>query len=183
MFSEILPSLRLAVVTFAACGLAYPLGVTAIAQGLFPSQANGSLVHGPNGPVGSKLVGQAFDGPQWFHGRVSSIGYKAESSGSSNYGPTSQAMLDRVATDAAAFKAANPGSSAIPVDLLTQSGSGLDPHITPAAALAQAPRVAKARGIALAELRRLIESHTEPRDLGMFGEPRVNVLALNLALR
>lgn len=183
MFSEALPSLRLALATFVLCGLAYPLGLTAAAQALFPAQANGSLIKGPGGTlVGSRLVGQQFDGPQWFHGRVSSIGYKAEASGSSNYGPTNKALLDRVATDVAAFRAANPGATAIPADLLTQSGSGLDPHITPAAALAQAARVARARGRSVDEIKRLIAAHTEERDLGLFGEPRVNVLELNLAL-
>ncbi|MDB5099589.1 MAG: kdpC [Cyanobacteria bacterium RYN_339] len=182
MFSEFLPSLRLTLVTFVVCGLAYPLGVTALAQGLFPAQANGSLILRGGHPVGSRLVGQKFEGPRWFHGRVSSIDYKAESSGSSNYGPTSQALLDRVATDVAAFKAANPEAREIPADLLTQSGSGLDPHITPAAALAQAPRVAKARGLSVMEVTKLIQAHTEGRDLGLFGEPRVNVLELNLAL-
>lgn len=180
MFEAFFPSLRLTLLTFLLCGLAYPLFLTGIAQLFFPHQANGSLI----GRSGSALVGQRFDGPGWFHGRISSIGYQAESSGSSNYGPTNRALLDRVASDSLALRAANPslGSSPIPVDLLTQSGSGLDPHLSPAAALLQVPRVARARGIPEARLRTLVLSSIEHPDLALFGVPRVNVLKLNLAL-
>jgi len=184
MFGEIGPALRLTAVTFVICGLAYPLGMTLVGQALFPHQATGSLIMGADGkPVGSALVGQQFDGPTWFHGRVSAIGYKAEASGASNYGPTSQALHDRVAADVAKTRAENPGATGpLPVDLLTQSASGLDPHITPAAARLQAARVAAARGLPEAEVVGLIDAHTEGRDLGFLGEPRVNVLRLNLAV-
>lgn len=184
LFQEFGPSLRLTLVTFALCGLAYPLVTTGIAQVAFPRQANGSLIVKDGAVVGSELVGQAFDGPQWFHGRVSSIGYKAESSGASNLGPTSKALADRVSADVARVRRQNPdvAAQAVPVDLLTQSGSGLDPHITPAAARYQAARVAGARKMTLPEVEALIVKSTEPRALGLFGEPRVNVLKLNLAL-
>lgn len=184
MFSELMPSLRLTLVTFALCGLAYPLAMTGIAQAAFPRQADGSLIQGPSGPVGSELVGQKFEGPEWFHGRVSSIDWKAEASGASNLGPTNQALLSRVASDVVRIRAENPGlgDRPIPADLLTVTASGLDPHITPASALLQAPRVAKARGISDAEVRRMIEAATEGRQGGILGEPRVNVLKLNLAL-
>ena len=177
------PSLRLSLLTFVLCGLAYPLAVTGMAQAAFPHQANGSLVAGKAGskPLGSMLIGQQFAGPTWFHGRPSSIGYKAESSGASNLGPTSQVLADRVATTTAALHQAYPGA-ALPVDLLTTSGSGLDPDVTPAAAMLQVPRVAAARHLGEARVRALVEAHVQGRDLGLFGEPRVNVLALNLAL-
>lgn len=180
MFEAFFPSLRLTLLTFLLCGLAYPLCLTGIAQLFFPHQANGSLI----AQSGSALVGQRFEGPEWFRGRVSSIGYRAESSGASNYGPTNRALLDRVASDAVAFRAANPsvGRSPIPVDLLTQSGSGLDPHLSQAAALLQLPRVAKARGLEESRVKALLDEMTERPDLGIFGEARVNVLRLNLAL-
>jgi K+-transporting ATPase ATPase C chain len=186
MFDQVLPSLRLAVVTFVLCGLAYPLAVTAMAQTLLPEQANGSLIKGASGaqPLGSRLIGQKFEGPTWFHGRPSSIDYKAESSGASNLGPTSQALADRIATDVKNVRSENPtvGNDALPVDLLTTSGSGLDPDITPASAHLQGPRVARARHLPLASVTQLIALHTRPRALGLFGERRVNVLELNMAI-
>lgn len=184
LFQEFGPSLRLTLVTFALCGLAYPLVTTGIAQAAFPRQANGSLLMQDGAVVGSELVGQNFEGPQWFHCRVSSIAYKAEASGASNLGPTSKALSDRVTADVASARAQNPevADQAVPVDLLTQSGSGLDPHITPAAARFQASRVAATRRLTLPEVEALIVKSTEPRALGIFGEPRVNVLKLNLAL-
>ncbi|HEY9898395.1 MAG TPA: potassium-transporting ATPase subunit KdpC [Pantanalinema sp.] len=178
------PSLRLTLVIFVLCGLAYPLITTGIAQVAFPRQANGSLITKGGMVVGSELVGQSFEGPQWFHGRVSSIGYKAEASGASNLGPTSKALAERVSADVAGERRQNPqaANQALPVDLLTQSGSGLDPHITPAAARFQAGRIAAARRMTLGEVEELIAKSTESRTLGLFGEPRVNVLKLNLAL-
>lgn len=178
MFESFFPSLRLTLLTFLLCGLAYPLCLTGIAQLFFPHQANGSLI----ARSGSVLVGQRFEGPGWFHGRISSIGYQAESSGSSNYGPTNRALLDRVASDSAALRAETPSVGPIPVDLLTQSGSGLDPHISQASAILQLPRVARARGLDEPRIKALIDEETEKPDLGIFGEARVNVLKLNLAL-
>lgn len=183
LLSELGAGLRLTLVTFALCGLAYPLGMTGLGQALFPHQAQGSILRDAAGkPVGSALVGQRFEGPRWFHGRVSAIGYKAEASGASNLGPTSRALAERVAKDAAAARRAEPGAGALPVDLYTESASGLDPHVTPAAARLQAPRVAAARGLPEARVLALVAGATEGRDFGLFGEPRVNVLKLNLAL-
>lgn len=186
MLDQIGPSLRLSIVTFLLCGLAYPLAVTGLAQAAFGHQANGSLIANPHGgkPLGSALIGQKFEGPRWFHGRPSSIDYKAESSGASNLGPTSRTLADRIATDTARLRKQNPsvGTAALPVDLVTTSGSGLDPDITPASALLQVPRVAAARALAPDRVRQLVLDHVKGRDLGLFGEPRVNVLALNLAL-
>ncbi|HEY9764789.1 MAG TPA: potassium-transporting ATPase subunit KdpC [Chroococcales cyanobacterium] len=181
MFEEIIPSLKLTLLTFLLCGLAYPLLLTGISQTFFPYQANGSLIKGKDLPLGSALVGQKFVGSAFFQGRVSSIDYKAESSGSSNYGPTNRALFDRIASDSIVLRKENPSiGKRIPVDLLTQSGSGLDPDITPASALIQVPRVAKARGMREEEVRRLVDRNTENPLL--FGERRVNVLKLNLAL-
>lgn len=186
MFEPFIPALRFSVVTFALCGLAYPLAMTGVAQATFPYQANASLVVTQVGSpsVGSSLIGQTFTGPEWFHGRSSSIDYKAEASGASNYGPTNKALFDRIASDSKAVRAQNPtlGNALIPVDLLTTSGSGLDPDITPASARLQVARVARARGRSEASVLQLVESHTQGRQWGLFGEPRVNVLQLNLAL-
>ena len=180
MSLQVLPALRFTLVSLLLCGVAYPLAVTGVAQLAFAQQANGSLVGGEgDAPRGSTLIGQAFSGPTWFHGRPSSIGYKAEVSGASNLGPASQALADRVATDTAALEAQD-APQRVPVDLVTASGSGLDPDITPAAASLQVQRVAAARHLNPQRVAALVASHTRGRDLGVFGEPRVNVLGLNL---
>jgi K+-transporting ATPase ATPase C chain len=168
-------------------GLLYPLAVTALAQLIFSDQANGSLMIGPAGrPLGSTLIGQPFDDPQYFWGRLSATGpvpYNAAASSGSNLGPTSASLIANVQARLDALQAADPDNAApVPVDLVTASASGLDPHISVAAAHYQAARVARARGLDLADVNRLIEEHTEGRTLGLLGEPRVNVLLLNLAL-
>jgi K+-transporting ATPase ATPase C chain len=173
-------------------GLLYPLTVTAIAQVAFPTQANGSLIMQNGQPVGSALIGQQFEAPHYFWGRLSATGtfpynaFNADNltgSSGSNLGPTSQAMLDAAQARVDALRAADPGHTApIPVDLVTASGSGLDPHISPAAALYQVPRVARERRLSEEVVRQLVADHTEGRTFGILGEPRVNVLQLNLAL-
>jgi K+-transporting ATPase ATPase C chain len=163
----------------------YPLAMTGLAQLLMPDRANGSLVRNPDGvTVGSSLIGQSFRSPRYFNGRVSSINYDASASGTNNYGPSNEAMLQRVKNDISAFLEANPEvkQSEIPGDLLTNSGSGLDPHISPQAAKVQVPRIARERHIDPAKLYALINAHTEHPLWGIFGESRVELLALNLAL-
>ncbi len=186
MWNHFLPGLRLTLVLTVLTGLAYPGIVTPLCQVLFPRQANGSLVSLNGQVVGSSLIGQNFSRPGYFHPRPSaagSDGYDASASSGSNLGPTSQKLVDRVKASADQFRKENPGySEPIPADILTASGSGLDPHITPAAALAQAARVASARGVSAEQVKALVEQATEGRDLGMLGEPRVNVLALNMAM-
>ena len=173
----------MAIVTTVLLGVVYPLVVTGLAQVLFPSQANGSLIYLNGKIVGSRLIGQPFSSPGYFRSRPSAAGtgYDAQNSGGSNLGPTNKALVDRVSGDAAKVQAENPGTP-VPVDLITTSGSGLDPHLSPASASFQVPRVAKERGMTEAEVNALVAKHTEGRQFGFLGEARVNVLELNLDL-
>ena len=191
MVSQIRAALVVFVALTLVTGVAYPLLVTGIAQTAFPRQANGSLVLRDGKTLGSELIGQSFDDPKYFWGRLSAttdangkaLAYNGGSSAGSNLCPTNPALLDEVKGRIDALKAADPQNTApIPVDLVTSSGSGLDPDISPAAALYQAHRVAKARGLDEARVRSLVQAHTDDRQLGILGEPRVNVLELNLAL-
>jgi potassium-transporting ATPase KdpC subunit len=195
MLREIRPALVLLLGLTIITGLLYPLAMTGIAGTIFPGQAQGSLIEKDGKVVGSTLIGQAFTEDNYFHGRPSattgpdpqdstkttSVPYNASNSGGSNLGPTNKALIDRVKEDVGKAKAENPAAS-VPVDLVTTSGSGLDPHISPESALFQVPRVAKARNMSEDQVRRLVQEHTEGRLAGILGEPRVNVLALNLAL-
>jgi K+-transporting ATPase ATPase C chain len=164
-------------------GVLYPLAMTALAQALFHDKANGQLVVRDGRIVGSATIGQRFSSPAYFHGRPSAAGdgYDAASSGGTNLGPTNRKLIDAVKSSVDAAKGDNPGVP-VPIDLVTASASGLDPHISPDAALFQVPRVANARGLSQAEVRRLVLAHVEDRQLGLLGEPRVNVLLLNLDL-
>ncbi len=167
-------------------GIIYPLIVTGVAQLIFPAQANGSLMTREGKPIGSELIGQPFDDLKYFWGRPSAtpdFPYNSASSSGSNLGPSNPALLEAVKARVKALRKADPGNtSPIPIDLVTSSGSGLDPHISPAAALYQVPRVARVRGLSEDRLRHLVDQFTEPRQWGFLGEPRVNVLKLNLAL-
>jgi len=180
------PALIMLIVLTVLTGVIYPAIVTGIAQLVFPRQANGSLIVKDGKVIGSALIGQPFDDPKYFWGRPSAtspFGYNAASSSGSNLSPTNPALIKGVQERVDALRAADPGNTApVPVDLVTASGSGLDPHISPAAALYQVNRVAKARKLDPAAVRDLVERHTEGRQFGFLGEPRVNVLALNLAL-
>ena len=186
MGAHVRPAIVSLILLSVVTGLAYPAVVTAVAQLVFPRQANGSLLVRDGKVVGSALIGQPFDDPKYFWGRPSATSpfpYNAASSSASNQGPTNPALYDAVKSRVDALRAADPGNTApVPVDLVTASGSGLDPHISPAAALYQVGRVAKARKLDESAVRQLVGEHTEGRQLGVLGEPRVNVLTLNLAL-
>ncbi len=200
MLGMLTTALRASLATCLLCGLLYPLAVNGLAQVLLPDQANGSLERDADGTViGSRLIGQRWEGREWFHGRPSATTeadpndatktlpapYNAASSSASNLGPTNKALLDRLTADRASLELAQPelAGKLLPADMLTASASGLDPDISPADALLQAPRVAHARGVPAEAIIALVGKHVAGRSLGVFGEPRVNVLALNLALR
>jgi K+-transporting ATPase ATPase C chain len=186
MLSQLWPALRINIFLTILLGVAYPLAVTGISQVLFPHQANGSLITQNGQVIGSELIGQNFGKPEYFQPRPSAAGndgYDPNASGGFNYGPTNQKLIDRVKASVDKFHKENPDyQGPIPADLLTASGSGLDPEISPASAQAQTPRVAKARGISADQLGQLVAQYTKSPDLGLIGEPRVNVLKLNLAL-
>ena len=192
MIAQLRPAVVMLVLLTLITGVIYPLAVTGIAQVIFPHQANGSLIIKDGKAVGSELIGQQFDDPEYFWGRLSATGtvaynaFNAENltaSSGSNYGPLNQPLLDAVQARVDALKAADPSNTAlIPVDLVTASASGLDPHISVAAALYQAPRVARIRGLSEEQVCQLIDQNTERRQFGFLGEPRVNVLELNLEL-
>lgn len=200
MSNVVMSALRASLVTWLLCGLVYPLALTGLGQGIFPSQANGSLERGPDGTIiGSRLIGQQWSGPAWFHGRPSATTdsdpsdpaktvpapYNAASSAGSNLGPTSKTLMERIAEDRAALEGAQPElvGRPLPSDMLTASASGLDPDISPANAALQVDRVARARGVPAADITMVLNRHITGRSLGIFGEPRVNVLALNLDLQ
>lgn len=186
MWKQMMPGLRMTLALTVLTGLIYPGLVTGVCQVLFPRQANGSMISKDGRVIGSALIGQNFIRPEYFQPRPSAAGndgYDASSSSGSNLGPTSRKLMDRVKASVEKFRRENPGfTGPIPVDLLTSSASGLDPHLSPASVDAQAARVAKARGVAVDPVRQVTVQFTEGRDLGFLGEPRVNVLLLNLAL-
>jgi potassium-transporting ATPase KdpC subunit len=186
MWQQILPGLRIKLFMTLVLGVVYPLVMTGISQVLFPHQANGSLIMSGDKVIGSELIGQNFAKPGYFQPRPSAAGndgYDPTASGGSNYGPTSQKLVDRVKASMDKFRKENPDyTGPLPADLVTASASGLDPHLSPDSAKAQAARVAKARGVSLDRMNQLIAQFTEGPDLGFLGEPRVNVLKLNLAV-
>lgn len=183
MKKNLLIALWFTLVTTVIFGIVYPLAITGLARVLFPERANGQLIERGGKIVGSRIIGQAFSGPGYFHSRPSSAGtgYDATSSSGSNLAPTNKILIERVKADVQKLQAENP-TVAIPVDLVTSSGSGLDPEISPAAAEFQVPRVSRSRGMTQEDVRALVRKHTTGRDLGFLGEPRVNVLELNLEL-
>jgi K+-transporting ATPase ATPase C chain len=183
MKKNLITAVLMTLVTTALFGLLFPLLITGLAQVLFPKQANGELVTRNGQVIGSRWIGQSFSSSGYFHSRPSSAGtgYDAANSGGSNLGPTNQTLVARVQGDADRLQAENPGT-AVPIDLLTTSGSGLDPHISPEAAEFQVPRIARERGLSEDAVRNAVRQHTESRQFGFLGEPRVNVLELNLAL-
>src|SRR5215510_2907177 len=185
MMKNLITAILMTIVTTVLFGLVYPLVLTGLAQVVFPDQANGQLIKGADGNVvGSRLIGQPFASPGYFRSRPSAAGaagYDAGASSGSNLGPTNQKLIDRVKADVEKLQAENP-SKPIPVDLVTASGSGLDPHISPSAAEFQAPRVARERGVSEDEIRKVVAAHTQGRQFGFLGEPVVNVLELNLDL-
>jgi K+-transporting ATPase ATPase C chain len=186
MFKQLRPVLMVFLLLTVVTGIVYPLLVTGVVQLAFPEKANGSLIRKEGGYAGSELIGQPFDDPKYFWGRPSAtpdFPYNSASSSGSNLGPSNPALVEAVKARVEAFQTSDPGNhSSIPIDLVTSSGSGLDPHISPAAALFQAPRVARVRGLSEDQVQRLVDEFTEPRQWGFLGEPRVNVLKLNLAL-
>jgi potassium-transporting ATPase KdpC subunit len=182
--TNVVIAILMTVVTTVLLGVLYPLVVTGLAQALFPDRANGQLIYRDGRLLGSRLIGQPFSSPGYFRARPSAAGpagYDAAASGGTNLGPTNAALIDAVRARAEAARLENPGAQ-VPIDLVTSSASGLDPDISPAAAAFQVPRVARERGVTEAAIRQLVEAFTTPRDLGFLGEPRVNVLLLNLAL-
>jgi K+-transporting ATPase ATPase C chain len=183
MKKNLITAVLMTIATTVLLGLMYPLVVTGIAQVIFPKQANGQLIRKDGKTVGSRIIGQGFSGPAYFHSRPSAAGngYDAANSAGSNLGPTNQKLIDRVKGDVTSAESDNPGTP-VPIDLVTTSASGFDPHITPAAAEFQLQRVAKERGATVEQVRAFVTKHTEARQLGVLGEPRLNVLELNLGL-
>lgn len=183
MKKNLITAILMTIATTILLGIIYPLVVTGLAQVIFPKKANGELIEANGKLIGSRLIGQGFSSPAYFHSRLSSAGngYDAANSNASSLGPTNHQLIDRVKSDVATLQAENPGTP-VPIDLVTSSASGLDPDITPAAAEFQVPRISKQRGISQDQVRELIRQHTEPRQFGFLGESRVNVLELNLAL-
>ena len=180
---NLITAVLMTIVTTVLLGIIYPLAITAIAQVAFPDQANGQLIDRNGAAIGSRIIGQGFAKPGYLRPRPSPTGtpYDAANSAGSQLGPTNKKLIDAVTANVEAARKENPGAP-VPIDLVTTSASGFDPHITPASAEFQVPRVARERGMAEADVRRLVDAHTEGRQLGFFGEPRVNVLELNLAL-